>query len=82
MPRKSDVMACEYCHGEGYHLTQCPNFVPPKSAHYCSICNYPILNGEEYIENDFGEYAHWDCFSGTKDLLEFLGYRIRIMEDE
>ena len=75
-------MACKYCHGEGYHFTQCPNFVPPKSVHYCSICNYPILNGEEYIENDFGGYAHWDCFGDTKDLLEFLGYRIRIMEDE
>ena len=42
-------MVCEYCHGEGYHFTQCPNFVPPKSAHYCSICNYGILDGEEYI---------------------------------
>ena len=81
MRRKSDIMACEYCHGEGYHFTQCPNFVPPKSAHYCSICNYGILDGEEYIENDFGEYAHWDCFNGTKDLLDFLGYRIKIMED-
>ena len=74
-------MACEYCHSERYHLVQCPNFVPPKSAHYCSICNYGILDEEEYIENDFGEYAHWDCFSDTKDLLDFLGYRIRIMED-
>ena len=42
-------MACEYCHGEGYHFTQCPNFVPPKSSRYCSICNYGILDGEEYI---------------------------------
>ena len=75
-------MACEYCHGEGYHFTQCPNFVPPKSSHYCSICNYGILDGEEYIENDIGEYAHWECFNGTKVLLDFLGYRIKIMEDE
>ena len=51
-------MACEYCHCDGYHLKRCPNYVPPKTAHYCSICNYPILNGEEYIENDFGDYAH------------------------
>ena len=82
MSRKSDVMACEYCHGEGYHLTQCPNFVPPKYAHYCSICNYGILDGEEYIENEAGEYSHLDCFRGAKDLLEFLGYRIKIMESE
>ena len=75
-------MACEYCHGERYHLVQCPNFVPQKASRYCSICNYGILDGEEYIENDVGEHAHWDCFSGTKDLLDFLGYRIRIMEDD
>lgn len=73
-------MACEYCHGEGYHLTQCPSFVPPKVNHYCPICNCGILDGEEYIENDFGEYAHWECFNNKDELLEFLGYRVRIME--
>ena len=75
-------MACEYCHGEGYHLTQCPDFVPPKSAHYCSICNYPILNGEEYIENDFGEYAHWECVDYGRDLVKFLRYDIKEMNSE
>ena len=75
-------MACEYCHGEGYHLTHCPSFVSQKATHYCSICDEGISEGEEYIENDVGEYAHWDCFSSMKELLEFLGYRIRIMEDE
>ena len=75
-------MACEYCHGEGYHFTQCPNFVPPKSANYCSICNYPILNGEEYIENDYGEYAHLECVDYGKDLAKFLGYEIKEMDDE
>ena len=75
-------MACEYCHGEGYHLTQCPNFVPPKSAHYCSICNYGILDGEEYIENEAGEYAHWDCVDYGRDLAKFLGYAIKEMDDE
>ena len=74
-------MACEYCHGEGYHFTQCPNFVPPKSAHYCSICNYPILNGEEYIENNDCEYAHWECVDYGRDLAKFLGYEIKMMEE-
>lgn len=75
-------MPCEYCGQYITHHPRCPLYEPPKAMHYCSICGEGILNGEEYIENDCGEYAHWDCFSGTKDLLEFLGYRIRIMEDE
>ena len=75
-------MPCIYCHQYGTHHPRCPLYIPPKASHYCSICNEGIYDGEEYIENDFGEYTHWDCFNGTKDLLEFLGYRIRIMEDD
>ena len=82
MRRKSDVMACEYCHGERYHLTQCPNFVSPKSSHYCSICNEGIYDGEEYIENDVGEYAHWECVDYGRDLVKFLGYEIKEMDSE
>lgn len=72
---------CEICRSYPCNC-HCPNYIPPKATHHCSICNYGILDREEYIENDFGEYAHWDCFSDIKDLLDFLGYRIRIMEDE
>ena len=72
---------CEICRSYPCH-PRCPNYILPKAYYYCSICNEGIYDGEEYIENDFGEYAHWDCFSGTKDLLDFLGYRIRIMEDD
>ena len=75
-------MACEYCHGERYHLVQCPNFVSPKVTHYCSICNEGIYDGEEYIENDFGEYAHWECVDYGRDLVRFLGYEIKTMEEE
>ena len=82
MSRKSDVMACEYCHGEGYHLTQCPNYTPPKSTHYCSICGNGIYNGEEFIRNDDGDYAHWECIYGKNDLAEWLNYEIGIMEED
>ena len=75
-------MPCEYCHQYGSHHPRCPLYEPPKASHYCSICQEGILNGEEYIENDCGEYAHMGCFSGTNDLLDFLGYKIKIMEDE
>lgn len=60
----------------------CPNYEPPKACHYCSICEDGILEGEEYIVNEDGEYRHWDCFCGMRDLLEWLGYEIKTMEDE
>lgn len=31
--------------------------------------------------NDNGEYRHYDCFGGMKDLLEWLGYEIKTMID-
>ena len=62
--------------------SRCPNYIPPKAKHYCSICDEGIYEGEEYIENDIGEYAHWECVDYGKDLAKFLGYEIKTMEDE
>lgn len=50
--------------------------------HYCSICNEEIFNGEEYIENDNGNYAHWECVDYGRDLARWLGYEIKIMNNE
>ncbi len=59
----------------------CPNYIPPKIYHYCSMCGQGIYEGEEYIENDDGEYRHFDCFQGMRDLLEWLGYEVKTMKD-
>lgn len=59
----------------------CPNYIPPKSIYYCSVCGEGICEGEEYIVNDDGEYRHYDCFQGMKDLLEWLGYEVKTMEE-
>ena len=75
-------MACEYCNRIKNHHPQCPLYTPPKVAHYCSICQEGILNGEEYIENDCGEYAHWDCVDYGRNLVKWLGYEIKEMDDE
>ena len=75
-------MACEYCHGEGWHHPRCPLYEEPKPAHYCSICNEGIYNGEEYIVNEDDEYAHFECVSYGKDMAEFLGYEIKEMNEE
>ena len=53
-----------------------------KNRHYCSSCGEKINDGEEYIENLDGEYRHYDCFNGIKDLLEWLGSEIKTMENE
>lgn len=59
----------------------CPNYIPPRTTHYCSICKEGIYEGEEYIENQYGEFRHYDCFCGIRDLLKWLGYEIKTMED-
>ena len=60
---------------------RCPNYIPPKASQCCSICNEGIYDGEEYIENDDGEYAHWECVDYGRDLAKFLGYEIKTMEE-
>lgn len=74
------MFGCEYCHRIDGHYSICPNYKPKKSYYYCSICEESIQNGEEYIVNDNGEYAHWECVDHAKDLVKFLGYEIKEME--
>ena len=75
-------MACKYCRWEIGHPGSCPNAEPPESKYSCSECDEKILFGEEYIINDNGDYAHWECVSYGRDLATFLGYEIKEMEDE
>lgn len=60
---------------------RCPNYIPPKPSCYCSACGEGIYEGEEYIENTDGDYRHYDCFYGMRDLLEWLGYEVKTMEE-
>lgn len=62
--------------------SQCPNYIPPRAKLHCSICDNGIYEGEEYIENDDGEYRHYECFQGMRELLQWLGYEIKTMEDD
>ena len=72
---------CEICRSYPCH-PRCPNHIPPKTSHYCSICKEGIYDGEEYIENSCGEYAHWNCVDYGRDLVDFLGYEIKEMDNE
>lgn len=46
-----------------------------------SSCGDGIYEGEEYIENQYGEYRHYECFHEMKDMVDWLGYEVKIMED-
>lgn len=72
---------CELCLQNPCMNPRCPNYRPAKARHYCSFCENGIYDGEEYIENENGEYRHYECFSGLRELLEWLGYDIKTMED-
>ena len=74
-------MACEYCLRDFGHSTRCPNYVPPKANHYCSICNDGIYDGESYIVNDSGDLCHKDCFYRLHNSEDWIGYAVRTMED-
>ena len=73
-------MACNICGRTIRHDFRCPNYSPPKVIQYCSSCGEGIYVGEEYIKNDNGEYKHFDCIYGIRDLLEWLGCEIKTME--
>lgn len=73
---------CEICGKIAGHDKHCPNYVPRKAVHCCSSCAGGIYDGEEYIKNLDGEYRHYDCFYGMRDLLAWLGYEIKTMEEE
>lgn len=74
-------MSCEICKKINGHAFRCPNYTPPKTIYYCSACGECIYNGEQYIENSDGEYRHYECFYGMRDLLQWLGYEIKTMND-
>lgn len=61
--------------------TQCPNYEPPETHYRCSSCGEGIYYGEEYIENQDGEYVHYDCLYNMKNLLNWLGLEIKTMEE-
>lgn len=72
---------CNYCLKD-ICPSGCPNYSPIKTKYYCDVCGEGIYEGEEYIINDNGEHRHYDCFQGMKNLLEWLGYEIKTMEDD
>lgn len=67
---------CRLC-GKVYGCyPRCPNY--SSSSHItCCYCEEKIEQNEEYLENEYGEYRHIDCFSSVYELLKWLGYDIK-----
>jgi hypothetical protein len=77
------MFGCKYCHTlTGEHHPQCPSFIPVKSKYKCIKCGDNILIGEEYIVNDDGDYAHYECVDYAKDMAKFLGFQVKEMEGD
>jgi len=76
-------LRCSICGRTIGHDTRCPYYTPPKASIYCSICDEGIYNGEDYVENLDGEYAHYDCLTDLSycAMIKWLGGEIRTMED-
>ena len=72
---------CEICGRSVGHDFRCPNYTPQKVTHYCSSCGDGIFNGEEYVKNLYSEHSHYECFHEMRDLLEWLGFDIKTMEN-
>lgn len=77
------ITICDICKSTPCK-TRCPNYKTMKTNYYCSICEEGIQNGEEYLVNDSGKHAHWECFSviGSRELVKWLELNIQVMEDE
>lgn len=71
---------CSIC-GHLYCPPGCPNYIMPNSDWYCIRCGLPILNGQDYLRNENGEFAHEDCINGFYDLAEFCGVTRGIKEE-
>lgn len=73
-------MSCEYCNRILGHASNCPLYYPMPFQPKCVICDDAIYDGEKYIENNDGEYAHVDCLGRAEELAAFLGVCIKEMD--
>ena len=71
---------CELCRHDPCDPT-CPNYSPAPTDFYCVVCGEGIHAGDQYIENFSGEKMHLECIRSLRELLEWLGYDIKTMEE-
>lgn len=72
-------MPCEFCGQYIEHHPRCPLYEKEKFDYNCSICGCGIYEGEEYLENNDGKFAHLNCIDTNRELLEFIEYEVKVM---
>ena len=76
---------CSECHQLFGHHYRCPNYDgrnnKPRIMPECDICGRTITDNDEYIENENGDMAHWECVDGKYHLLQWFGYDVKQMSD-
>lgn len=75
-------MACKFCGRDIGHDERCPHADDIRPRSYCSICESGIFTSDEYVENDNGDLAHYECVSATRDALTWLGHEVKVMKGE
>lgn len=61
---------------------RCPDYSPTTTNHICSICKYGIYSGDNYVKNENGDLAHYECFDTVREALEFAGLSIKEMRED
>lgn len=72
---------CNYCL-QSKCPPGCPCYETKKTKHICDICGESICIGDRYLINDNVEYAHFECVDYIMNLLAFLGYEVKTMDDD
>ena len=70
---------CEYDYGI---CAGCPNCNESVPKEICSICGEGIYSGEDYVENDYGGIAHWECVYYRDELEKFFDIKIKTMDGD
>lgn len=68
---------CEICRQIPCH-SRCPNYVPLKTTHYCSICGDGIYDGEDYIENQDGNIFIMNVYKVSGSYWNGLDMKLRL----
>ena len=70
---------CPECRRSIGHDCRCPNYIQPKAERYCEYCGEGIYENDKYIENCDSEFRHLECFMSTREIVEWLGFEIKVM---
>ena len=57
-----------------------PYFIKDKTGYICCECKEYIQYGDDYVENENGEYIYANCIPSNNWIIGWLGYKIKKLE--